>query len=59
MNNYAPDLEVVFWASSIAFSKNRFLSDTVLGVLADGGGDCRSGGNEKESWLRTGIQYLF
>lgn len=37
---YSPDFEATFWASSMAFSKNRFLSETVLGVLADGGGDC-------------------
>lgn len=33
-----PVLGVGFCWSSIACSKNRFLSDTVFGVLADGGG---------------------
>lgn len=35
-----PDLAGLLW-SSIAFSKNRFRSDTDFGTLAEAGGDCR------------------
>ena len=36
-----PDFGAGLLWSSIAFSKNRFRSDTDFGTLAEAGGDCR------------------
>ena len=50
INPNLPDLGAGFCWSSITCSKNRFLSETVLGVLADGGGV----GDWKLSWNDEG-----